>query len=520
MQTWDIHKKQVCSRAGLVAAQHFEAAQAGAKVLEQGGNAMDAAVVTSLVLSVVEPWLSGIGGGGFLLHGDGASGEIAALDFNIRAPRHLDPADYALSGGRAGDWFNWPAVIEDRNLIGYPSICVPGAIAGFAAALKRFGTLAWADALAPAIAVAERGIEIDWYTALCIAIDHAGLAAFPASAEIFLDAGSPPKAPANGEKRYRPMMHKAALLRRLAKAGAGDFYTGEIAGMLLADLAEGGSKIGAQDLADYEPRWMTPLSGSYRGWGVHAVPGLSGGPSLMTALDLLSDTLRPGPRPDAAAALCYAQAIREAYRVRLTSMGHAATKQADCTSHVSVVDAKGNMVSLTNTLLSRFGSKVVMPRCGMLMNNGMMWFDPRPGVPNAIAPGAQPLANMCPLLLTRGRRPAMAIGAAGGRQIFPALTQLLSYVLDYGMTLEEAFHHPRIDGSAATIKVNRAAAPDVAAAVAAEFPVEMTTDTLYPVNFAIPSAVIRDRDTATNCGMAHPTNPWAFVAVEGADDGA
>lgn len=513
MQTWSIHKPEVESRSGIVAAQHFEAAQAGAKVLAAGGNAMDAAVVTALVLSTVEPWLSGIGGGGFLLHADGASGRVDALDFSVRAPCGLDPADYRLAGGRDGDWFDWPAVTGDRNIFGYPSICVPGTIAGLAAALERFGTLSWKDALEPGIAVAERGLEVDWYTALCIAIDSSGLSAFPASAEIFLEDGRPPRTPAGTAKVYRPMPAKAALLRRLADSGPGDFYHGETARQLVADLAEGGSRISAADLAGYQPRWAPPLKAEYRGWGVCANAGLSGGPSLLATLRLLESALPRGRQPDAKAALAYARAIREAYRVRLTGMGHAA-REGDCTSHISVVDAQGNMVSLTNTLLSRFGSKVVLPRSGILMNNGMMWFDPRPGVPNAIAPGAQPLANMCPLILTRDGLPAMAIGAAGGRQIFPALAQIVSYMVDFGMSLEEAFHAPRLDASTPTIKVNRTAAPDVASTVAAEFPVELVLDTLYPVNFAVPSAVTRDARSGINRGMAHPTNPWA-VAVAG-----
>jgi gamma-glutamyltranspeptidase/glutathione hydrolase len=172
------------------------------------------------------------------------------------------------------------------------------------------------------------------------------------------------------------------------------------------------------------------------------------------------------------------------------------------------------MASLTNTLLSRFGSKVTLPHTGFLLNNGMMWFDPRPGVPNRIAPGVRPLANMSPVIVTKEGRPQLAIGAAGGRQIFPTLAQLLSYVIDFGMDLEEAFHAPRIDASTPTIKVNRRAEAGVAARIAEEFPVEIVDDTLHPVNFAIPSAVARNWADGRNRAMAHPTSPWAAAVTE------
>jgi gamma-glutamyltranspeptidase / glutathione hydrolase len=211
------------------------------------------------------------------------------------------------------------------------------------------------------------------------------------------------------------------------------------------------------------------------------------------------------------AALAYATAVREAYETRLTTMGHGATQDAGCTTHVSVVDSSGSMVSLTNTLLSRFGSKVVLPQAGILMNNGMMWFDPRPNQPNSIAAGAKPLANMCPLILRRDSVPFLAIGAAGGRTIFPTVLQIVSYMLDFGLSLEEAFHRPRIDASTPVIKINAQADPAVVGRVSSRFPVEIAEDTLYPVNFAIPSAVMRIE--GRNIGMAHPTSPWAAVAI-------
>lgn len=517
MQTWDIHKKQVTGERGMVSAQHFEAAQAGTKVLENGGNAMDAAIVTALVLSIVEPWLSGVGGGGLMLWAPGDGSAVDTLDFNVRASRNMDRSQYPLAGGTDGDWFDWPAVEGDRNLIGYSSICIPGAIAGFSGALEKYGTLSWAEALAPAIAIADRGMRVDWFTSLCLAIDAAGLSKFDASAALFLEGGKPLRSPNGQECGYRPMPAKAGMLRRLAEAGARDFYEGEIAAGMVRDLAKGGSVIDADDFAAYAPVWKPALSQRYRDIDVQAVSGLCGGPSLLQTFATLETALNPdGTAAENAAA--YAHAIRSTYEERLKTMGHA-SQIGDCTSHVSVVDAAGNMVSLTNTLLSRFGSKVTLPSSGMLMNNGMMWFDPRPDVPNAIAPGAQPLANMSPVIVSRDGQPWMAIGAAGGRQIFPAITQLVSYVVDKGMTLEQAFHEPRIDASMPTVVVDQSAAPDVAAAVSHKYPVSIRPNTLHPVQFAIPTAVLRDPETGRATGMSHPVNPWTSSVAEGVIDG-
>jgi len=502
MQSWQIQKHEVRSNGGIVVAQHREAAAAGAAVLAKGGTSMDAAIVTALVLSVVEPWLSGIGGGGFLLHADPASGTVDALDFNVMSPAGVAQKDYPPAPGKDGDWFDWPSVVEDKNLIGYSSICIPGAIAGFAEALARHGSISWAEALAPAIAFAERGLEVDWYASLSIAIDGAGLARYPASSAIFLEDGRAPRTAEKGNSIFRPMPKKAALLRRLAESGARDFYEGAVARTLVGDLQAGGSTISLDDLAAYKPVWCKPLEGSFAGKRIQVMPGLSGGPALLDCLARLGDL--PADPHSGAMALKFAQGIRGAYEYRLTKVGHAGTTDPGCTSHISVVDSAGRMVSLTNTLLSRFGSKVVLPEAGILMNNGMMWFDPRPGQPNSIKGRVKPLANMCPVIVQEADgTPSLAIGAAGGRQIFPAIAQLLTYHLHYGLSLEQAFHTPRIDASTPVIRINRAAASDVASKVASEFAVELIDDTLYPVNFAVPSAV-----TAAS-GMAHPTNPWA-----------
>lgn len=507
IETWHIGKSETRSERALVACQNRLAAEAGARVLSAGGNAVDAAITTALVLSVVEPWLSGIGGGGFMLRADGVSGAVDVLDFNVISPAALDPRDYPLVEGHDGDWFDWPAVQDDRNLIGYGSICVPGAVAGFAAALSRFGSIGWSDALAPAIEQARRGLQLDWYAALALAIDGHNLAQFPAAADLFLRNGRAPRIPEGGKSLFLPMAAKAATLERLAVAGAEDFYQGQIADLLVAGLARGGSALSRSDLAGYAPRWLPPQTGPYQGRAIHVVPGLSGGPTLLVSIAELTRTLRDCDPLSGAAALAFARALRGASEDRLRHMGDAAGES--CTSHISVVDAQGTMVSLTNTLLSRFGSKVVVPELGFALNNGMMWFDPRKGHPNSIAPRRQPLANMCPVIATRDGVPELALGAAGGRQIVPAVAQILAYVTAFDMTLEAAFLTPRIDASGVTIKVNRAAAPDVAASVATAFDVEPVDDTLYPVNFAVPSAVMRRG--GVNTGMVHPRNPWAAV---------
>jgi gamma-glutamyltranspeptidase/glutathione hydrolase len=235
---------------------------------------------------------------------------------------------------------------------GYSAICVPGAIAGFASALQKYGTLSWAEALQPAIHHAALGLDLDWFTCLTLAIDAAGLAQDPASAALFLDAGRAPRASDRTPAARRPMPDKARLLQRLAEAGPREFYEGETARALARDLEVGGSALRFADLANYQPIWQPPLVGHYRGQQILAMAGLSGGPTLLASCDRLTASDLGPSSSSAEAALIHATAIRAAYEQRLTTMGHAATAEAGCTSHISVVDASGSMVSLTNTLIT------------------------------------------------------------------------------------------------------------------------------------------------------------------------
>jgi gamma-glutamyltranspeptidase/glutathione hydrolase len=510
-------KSVVTSRGGVVAAQSREAAAVGARVLAEDGNAVDAAVATAFAIGVLEPWMNGLGGGGFMVvaPADGSAPQV--IDFAMVAPAALDPADYPLTGGVAQALFTWPAVQDNRNLKGYHSIAVPGQVDGMRVALERFGTIGWAAALAPAIEMAERGLSLDWYAMLNIAVAARELMEFPTTRAVYLPDGLPPVPPIEG-RGYLPLGHLPSTLRRLAAAGARDFYEGEIAASLVRDLQAGGSRLSAGDLSGYRAVVKPALALPYRGFEVAAVPGLSAGPALADVLGRWTTGLRDegglarGPGPQAYAA--YAEAFAAAYAHRLATIGDGGHGQT-CTTHLSVVDRQGTMVALTQTLLSRFGSKLVLPQTGVLMNNGILWFDPRPGQANSIGPGKRPLANMCPVVVRRDGRPWIALGASGGRRIMPAVAQLLSFVADYGMTLEEAFHQPRLDVSGEGRAVLDSRLPDaVERAVAALMPVVCEPLSVHPVHYACPSGVLRDPATGLNHGMGEVASPWAGAVAE------
>src|SRR5690242_14603816 len=185
-------KAVVTSAGGIVASQSRQAASAGAAVLAAGGNAVDAAVATSFALGVLEPWMSGIGGGGYLVVAPGDGSPPQVVDCSMVAPAALDPRDYPLVGGTGPGGFGWPAVRDDRNLKGAPSVAVPGLVAGLGLALERFGTIDWPSALAPAIALAERGLPVDWFSTLSIAVEARELVAFDGARQVYLPDGLPP----------------------------------------------------------------------------------------------------------------------------------------------------------------------------------------------------------------------------------------------------------------------------------------------------------------------------------------
>lgn len=513
-RTQVVRKTVIATQGGVVAAQNSRAAQVGADVLAAGGNAVDAATAVSFAIGVLEPWMSGPAGGGAMMLWHADQGRAEALSYGMRAPQGLDPADYPLAGtGKAGDLFPWEAVVDDRNLRGATAVAVPGVVDGIGQAHARHGRMPWPELLAPAIALARQGLPVDWYASLMIASATRNLAADPDAAAMFLEDGQWPMIAGwtSTASRSLPMDGMAATLDQLARKGARDFYDGEIGAALAADMQAKGGCLTHEDLRGYRAQFQYPLSFARGSARFHVTPRLTAGPTfrdVLTALPPLSGS----PGPDTFVA--YAEALRSAYARRLAGMGDdgESPDQPGCTTHFSVVDAEGNMVAMTQTLLSAFGAHVVSPSTGLLMNNGIMWFDPVPGRPNSLAPGRDCLMNVCPVIGEDGPR-RFAFGASGGRKIVGAVAQLSSFVTDFDMDLETAFHHGRIDVSGGDTVTADAMLPDaVHDALSARFDARRFPRTVFPYAFACPAGVMRDGTRNTGC--TEIMSPWGDAIAE------
>lgn len=514
--TQTIRKTVLRSAGGLVASQHRKAAEAGAAVLAAGGDAVDAAVATAFAAGVAEPWMSGPMGGGAMVIYRADEDRARVVHFGMRSPGALDPAAYSLAGGGqvSADLFPWPAVVDDLNCRGAKAVAVPGMVAGMSEAHGAYGRLSWREVLQPAVSLAEAGLPLDWYTTLMITGSARWLARDPDAARMFLDDGQWPKAGnwTDAAGNRIALTQQALTLAQLAEEGASCFYGGDIGATLAQDVQDKGGFLSLHDLLAYRAEWFEPQRVAYRGGAIHVTPHMTAGPSLARCLANLERLVTPRGQPDADTYLAYAKVLRDEYAYRLGSMGDNEDPRAPaCTTHFSVVDRHGNMCAVTQTLLSAFGSHVVSPGTGMLLNNGIMWFDPEPGKPNSLGPDKRCLMNICPVVGQHEGR-TFALGASGGRKILPAVMQLVSFLVDYGYTLEEAFHHARIDASTDTIMVDPLLSPAIKAALAERFPHALATRTCYPYAYACPAGVLRDE--GGNQGCTEIMSPWGDTALE------
>lgn len=474
----------VPARNGMVVSGHTLASEAGVEILKSGGNAVDAAVATAFALSVTLPSAGNIGGGGFLVyHGD--DGHTTSFNFREKAPA---AAHERMFLGPDGE-------IRNRsNEIGPLSVGVPGTVAGLWLAHKRLGRLPWADLLTAAIRLAAGGWPSTWdMQDFLRQIQFSADPLYAATREAFLKNGSDVYEP--GELWKQPDL--ARTLERIQKHGKEGFYAGETARLIADFMKEHGGLISLEDLASYEAVEQAPVHGSYRGYDIYSMgPPSSGGVTLIEMLNILEgyDLAEIGPN-SAFYLHLLTEAMRRAFADRAQYLGdpafnpdmpisrlvskayadelrgtidlsdasvsdssrfnaaYLAYESAE-TTHLSVVDTEGNAVSLTYTLEASYGSRIVVPGAGFLLNNEMGDFNPIPGrttssgqigtPPNLVAPGKRMLSSMTPTIVARDGKPVLLVGSPGGRTIINTVLQTILNVVDHKMTIAEAIEAPRI----------------------------------------------------------------------------
>ena len=495
---------------GLVAAEHPLGARVGARILERGGNAVDAAVATAFAMTVVEPFMSTIAGSGTMLVHVARKGETIALDFNGCAPTRAHASMFRVTTGISRGLFAWPNVENAANERGWRAPAVPGSVAGLSLALERFGTMELRDVIQPAIELARGGFVADWYQALSTARQLEELAAAGEAGRVYLRNGRsvyrPPTGMEEGDRTTYPDL--ARSLELIAHDGPSAFYRGEIAQAIHDAMAAHGGLITRDDLAAYSVRVGPPLTGTYRGLELAFAPGATGGVTALEILNILEQFPKTAVGWRTPGGLNRrALAVRRAFGDRFEHLGDPAVIHApwdrlvskeyarevatelrrrsskrgrrrepvdtlgesaaggDCTTHISVVDRRRNMVALTHTAVSLFGSIVVVPGTGILLNNGMIWFNPEAGRPNSVAPGKRALVNMVPVLGFKNGEPYLTLGAPGGRRIVSAIPQVIATLVDSGCDLQEAIEAPRLHAESAEVLVDTRVGPTVLAAL-------------------------------------------------------
>jgi gamma-glutamyltranspeptidase / glutathione hydrolase len=470
----------VASKAALSTASPY-ATSVGLAVLKRGGNAIDAAVAVEFALAVAQPQAGNIGGGGFLVYYDAKTKGVWTLDFRETAPAAAKRDMYLLADGK----------VSPEIRTGPRAAAVPGTVAGLAAAHERFGTRPWKELLAPAISLARDGFTVDGTLAADLADEKKdrSIDAIPSTKTIFYPEGAPLAA---GAKLVQTDL--AMTLERIAALGAAGFYDGDTATRLVESMRGGGGVISFRDLHEYKPLWRAPLKIAFGEYSLFTVaPPSGGGIVLAEALNILSgyDLASAGFQTPAAIHL-QAEAERRAaidrsryigdpamaripYRDLLSpqraaqwrtsinpkqatptaSLTEPATTIAEGnhTTHFSIVDTEGNIVSLTTTINENFGSGFVVAGCGFFLNNSMDDFSAGAGKPNrygmiqstanAIDPGKRMTSSMTPTIVFKGGRPFLVMGTPGGPSIPTTLLQVLLNVIVFKKPLADAIAAPR-----------------------------------------------------------------------------
>ena len=449
-------------------------------MMKRGGNAVDAAIATGFALAVVHPAAGNIGGGGFMIVFT-KDGKVTSFDFREKAPAGARERMYVDAKGN---------YVEDLSHEGYLSVGVPGTVAGFDLAKKKFGTKSWKELVAPAVRLAERGFPLSWQMADDFNSLKTDWRKYPASARVFLKKDTIAYEPGDIWKQ----LDLARTLKRIQRNGRDGFYRGETARLLALDMKRNGGLITEDDLAAYEAKERAPVHGTYRGYDVYSMaPPSSGGTALIEMLNilegfdlrsyghnsaqylhLLAETMRaafadrarylgdPDFNPEIPIARLLSKEHAEAQRRQIEMSrasksvltGFSEPEKGTETTHFSVVDREGNAVVVTYTLEYGYGSRIVADGLGFLLNNEMGDFNSVPGLtdstgnigtrPNQIAPGKRMLSSMTPTIVSKDGRPWMLIGTPGGRTIINTILQCVLNAVDFRMNISEAITAGRI----------------------------------------------------------------------------
>ena len=474
--------KQEYYKNGMVVSAHPEASRVGLDILKKGGNAIDAAVAVQFALAVVYPNAGNIGGGGFMVYRS-AKGEIASLDYREKAPGLASRDMYLDSAGNP---------IVKKSLLGHMPAGVPGTVDGMVKAHKKYGKLSWKEVVQPSVDLAAKGFpitkkqsgELNRIKATFLRYNPAGVA--------FVKQEGQWK---EGDLLIqKELAHTFELIRDKGRAG---FYDGEVADFMVKEMNRGEGIISKKDLADYDSKWRTPITGNYKNYKVITMPpSSSGGIALVQLLHSVEPfpMKKWGHNQDSTIRLIV-EAERRVYADRAThlgdpdfykvpskqlldpayqkqrmsdldwnratpssevSAGKLAPKESEETTHYSIVDKEGNAVSITTTLNSAYGAMVVVQGAGFILNNEMDDFSVKPGSPNkyglvggeanSIAPGKRMLSSMTPTIIEEKGKLYMVVGTPGGSTIITSVFQTILNVIEFGQSMQEAvtskrFHH-------------------------------------------------------------------------------
>lgn len=447
------------SQRAMVASVHELATQAGIDILHKGGNAIDAATAVAFALGVVHPEAGNLGGSGFMLLRT-KEGKVYAIDYAGTAPAASKPGMFKST--------------REAN-VGYKAIAVPGTPAGFGLAHSRFGRLKWADCLEPARKLAQNGFPASQRLELILKLQVPVMKPFPETVKTFLHGDGRPLQ--QGEKLIQKDL--AATITRMQRKGWREFYTGETARRIAADLQANGGILTYDDMKAFEARLVDPLRVTFRGHPVLTMPpSSSGGVPVAVALNVLNQyPAKLGMEGSAASRHLQAEALRKAFAARtrefregeaviptLISEAYAKglaaailpdkasapetaapSNESPDTTHFTIIDADGNIVTNTYTLSGFFGSQVVPRGTGVLLNNHMSVFTNRAGSYNSIAPGRRYRSTMAPtLVLNPDESPMLALGTPGAATIPSTIVQVIVNMVDYRMSLRDAIEFPRI----------------------------------------------------------------------------